>query len=104
MLTAVEGLAIAVGARERIHRLGCIVAVYASLRGGSTLQPVATEIGAVAKQRGDPPAIDRLTGIDSISALSSSERALKLKVLPDPTPMRASWARISVSFASAGAN
>ena len=39
-----------------------------------------------------------------ISSLSSSERSLKLKVLPAPIPIRASCSRISFSLGKAGAN
>src|SRR4029450_1131571 len=63
ILAAVERLTIAVDTRERIHRLLCIVAVYARLRGNSALQPVAVVMGAVAWYRADPPAVDRFADV-----------------------------------------
>src|SRR5580704_4173789 len=63
MLAAVERLAVAVDARDWIRRFRRIVAVYACLRGGSALQPVAIVVGAVARQRADAPAVNSLAGI-----------------------------------------
>src|SRR4029077_11187821 len=62
ILAAVERLTIAVGAPGGIHRLHCVVAVYAPLRAGSALQPVAVLKSTVAEQRTDPPAVDFLAG------------------------------------------
>src|SRR5207302_5445718 len=63
MSAAVERLTIAVDARQWIRRLRRIIAVYARLRGRSALQPVAIVVDAVAWQRADPPAVDRLAGV-----------------------------------------
>src|ERR1700737_727690 len=60
MFAAVERLTVAVDAREWIHRLRCIVAIYAGLGGSSSFQPVAAVEQPVSEQRSDFPPIDVL--------------------------------------------
>ncbi|MNY03370.1 hypothetical protein D3C86_1359840 [compost metagenome] len=60
MLAGIQRLAVAIGTRNGIHRLGGVIAVQTSLRGASTHQPVAFVERLVAEERADAPAVDIL--------------------------------------------
>jgi len=66
VLAAVEGLAVGVLIRHRVHRFDGVVAVNPGLGSGGPFQPVAVEECAVAEERADFPPVDFLDAVGEV--------------------------------------